>query len=358
MTMLKIFDVPDKVTAIEFCNEFLNSNKRAKFIFGRNEYAESIAKIIDVDGFIDDFTDDHQYLGKPIHKTEFVPKDALVVVVVLGRPLTAEKRLKAASLKHLDYFSFFKYSGLPIKPVTCWADFRLDFQQNRAQYDWIYKLLKDNISRKTFTSIINFRVSYDLKYMTGFEDIQSRQYFERFLNLEREGEVFVDVGGFDGQTSRQFIERCPDYSAIHFFECDKTNLNNAKYCLSQYRDIAYYEIALSDRKELLKFTSNGSCSRIDSRGQIILEADKMDNILSGPASFIKMDIEGYEVKALSGAKETIDANHPRLAVSVYHNGDDLWQIPRQVLSVRDDYMLYLRHYTEGVDETVMFFVPV
>lgn len=356
--MLKIFDVSDNNAAIAFCDEFLSSDKREKFIFGRNEYAKSIAKVVDISGFIDDFTDDLQYLDKPVYKTECVPKNALIVSAVLGRPFTAEKRLHTAGLEHLDYFAFYKYSGLSIKPVTCWPDFGVDFLENRTQYDWIYKMLKDDISRKTFTSIINFRISYDLKHMTGFEDTQNRQYFETFLNLSCPGEAFVDVGGFDGLTTKQFIEGYPDYSTVHFFECDATNLINAKKTLSQFRDIIYYEIALSDRKELIRFTSDGSCSRIDSRGKISLEADKMDNTLAGPASFIKMDIEGAEVKALAGAKETIATNHPKLAVSVYHNGSDLWQIPRQVLSVRDDYMLYLRHYTEGVDETVMFFVPV
>ncbi len=37
--------------------------------------------------------------------------------------------------------------------------------------------------------------------------------------------------------------------------------------------------------------------------------------------------------------------------------DDFWRIPEQVLSYRDDYNIFLRHYTEGVSETVMFFIP-
>ena len=61
--------------------------------------------------------------------------------------------------------------------------------------------------------------------------------------------------------------------------------------------------------------------------------------------------------ALDGASKTIMEYHPRLAASVYHQADDLGRIPELVLWYRDDYSLYLSYYTEGVTETVLFFVP-
>jgi hypothetical protein len=84
----------------------------------------------------------------------------------------------------------------------------------------------------------------------------------------------------------------------------------------------------------------------------------LDNVLlDGPPTFLKIDVEGAEEAVLDGAKQTIRKHHPRIAVSVYHKGDDLRRIPEQVLSFREDYDVYLRHYSEGVVETVAFFVP-
>lgn len=37
--------------------------------------------------------------------------------------------------------------------------------------------------------------------------------------------------------------------------------------------------------------------------------------------------------------------------------DVFWKIPEQIFTIRDDYEIYMRHYTEGTDETVMFFIP-
>ncbi len=57
----------------------------------------------------------------------------------------------------------------------------------------------------------------------------------------------------------------------------------------------------------------------------------------------KMDIEGAEGSAIEGSKSIIKNYHPKLAISVYHKKDDFWKIPEQILSIRDDYKIFLRH---------------
>ncbi len=44
--------------------------------------------------------------------------------------------------------------------------------------------------------------------------------------------------------------------------------------------------------------------------------------------FIKMDIEGAEVKALYGARSTLQRFHPRMSLSVYHQADHPVEVPR------------------------------
>lgn len=69
-----------------------------------------------------------------------------------------------------------------------------------------------------------------------------------------------------------------------------------------------------------------------------------------------MDIEGAEYNALMGAKNHITKYNPVLAVCIYHNQADFIVIPKLVLSLNKKYKVYLRHYTQGVFETVMYFV--
>jgi hypothetical protein len=70
-----------------------------------------------------------------------------------------------------------------------------------------------------------------------------------------------------------------------------------------------------------------------------------------------MDIEGGESLAIIGATRIIREHHPRLALAVYHKPGDFWRIPKQVLEIYPDFKVYLRHYTESVYETIMFFIP-
>lgn len=56
--------------------------------------------------------------------------------------------------------------------------------------------------------------------------------------------------------------------------------------------------------------------------------DKLVHELNLPrVDFIKMDIEGAEPKALTGARETIAKYHPRMAISVYHVPDHPVTVP-------------------------------
>jgi len=57
--------------------------------------------------------------------------------------------------------------------------------------------------------------------------------------------------------------------------------------------------------------------------------------------FIKMDIEGGEIPALTGATRTIQRFKPKLAISAYHKWDDLSLIPQLIHGIRGDYGYYL-----------------
>lgn len=352
-------ETPEKnPKAINFCKKFIQQKETPRYVLGRNEYAQSIARHINLAGFIDDFTTDDRYLDKPVVKTDDLPENALVInAVVLGRPLTAASKLDSAGIQHLDYFSFYKYSGLPLKPVTFWKDFSKDFNNNKEKYYWIFNLLEDDESRKTFASLINFRLSGDLKHMKGFTIRPDEQYFEDFLSLKNDDESFADVGGYDGDTSLIFISHCPGFKSIYFFEPEEKNMTAAKERLSGYNNIDYFKTGLSNTRETIKFMTSGSNSQACSTGTETIEVDRLDSLLNENITFIKMDIEGAEIKALEGSRKTITAYHPRLAVCVYHKGDDFWKIPELILSFRQDYKIFLRHYTEGVDETVMYFIP-
>ena len=69
-----------------------------------------------------------------------------------------------------------------------------------------------------------------------------------------------------------------------------------------------------------------------------------------------MDIEGSELAALKGARETILKYKPTLAICVYHKKADLYEIPEYILSLVPEYKLYFRAYYDFADDFILYAV--
>jgi len=70
--------------------------------------------------------------------------------------------------------------------------------------------------------------------------------------------------------------------------------------------------------------------------------------------FIKMDIEGAESHALTGASDSIRRFRPRLAISAYHSLDDLVELASKISEIERSYRLYLVHHSMHSEETVLY----
>lgn len=352
-----LYHSKEHAQAEAFCNAFVQAVDRPKYLFGYNVYAEAVVKLIEIDGFIDDITDQNEFLGKPVFRIDKVPANALVLILASGKPLTAQAKLRQRGFECLDYFAFYKFSGLPLKPIVFLSDFDEDFVKNQHKFEAAYDRLGDEVSKEQFLKLVKFKLSHDLEYLRGFSHLEDEQYFEDFLELGESGEIFVDVGSFDGQTTEEFIRRCPAYQGVYLFEPDDSNMAVLRSKLASYRDITFFSTGLSDKKQRCRFSTDGSISRISEDGSVVIQVDLLDALIQAPVTFIKMDIEGGECSAIRGSERIIRECHPKLAISVYHHNNDFWRIPELVLSIRSDYDVFLRHYTESIYETVMFFVP-
>jgi hypothetical protein len=135
-------------------------------------------------------------------------------------------------------------------------------------------------------------------------------------------------------------------------------MDAAKTRLEGHHNITYHALGVSNEAGELRFDSEGgSGSAISPTGSNTIRVTTLDEVLAGKVSMIKMDLEGWEIAALQGAKQLITAQSPVLAIAVYHRPSDFWTIPGHVFEWQSNYDIYLRHYTEGWTETVMYFIP-
>jgi len=194
-------------------DKFLNIEAE-KYILGRNENSKRLSKVVNVGGYIDDFTTETQWNDKPIYKSnQITNKEAIVVSCSLAiYPHSAISSLQKAGFKNiLSVLDIAMYSDLE---VMFMSDAKKDLEVNFPKYENIYNCMKETESQNVFRNIISFRNNFDLKYMKDYEVDEKGQYFEDFLDLQ-DGEVFVDAGGFDGQTSIEFIKHCSNYKAVY-----------------------------------------------------------------------------------------------------------------------------------------------
>lgn len=74
--------------------------------------------------------------------------------------------------------------------------------------------------------------------------------------------------------------------------------------------------------------------------------------------FMKADIEGYELKALEGARETISRDRPVISISIYHHPNEFFGI-KEFINQFPNYKCYIRMeaYTQMFCELSIFAYP-
>jgi FkbM family methyltransferase len=296
-----------------------------RYLFGRNEHSTALSKVIDIDGFVDDFSGQGTiWNGKPVVNGNAVPKSAIVVnCVMCNMPVTAAKRIQKLGIFGALAYSDLCYALPGLVPVPNFvSETRSDHCQNLKEWQTLSLSLADDQSRQILDDLLSFRLTGNYASMTPYSFRPRDQYFEDFLELGSK-EIFVDAGGFDGDTTELFVDRYPDYEKIYLFEPSLSNLAKARIRLNGCRAVEFVHLGLSDTEGKVSFNPDGgSASSISSSGPCQIDVITLDRQIHGRVTFIKMDLEGWEIKALQGAKLHIVEEHPTLAIAVYHHPSD------------------------------------
>lgn len=215
------------------------------------------------------------------------------------------------------------------------------------------KEMVEQLNKDGFKKIINFgKIA---------ESLMDNQYFDlEYLESTAEKEIFLDLGCYDARSSINFKKWCKGAAFVYAFEPNQRKIEECKYNLEKNK-IDYRLISKGVWKEeaTLHFTPKDNMSSyISESGEEVIEVTSLDKVLGDEkVTFIKMDIEGSELSALIGAENIIKMNKPKLAISIYHKMEDIFEIPEIILRYYSNYKLYLRHYFISDSETVLYALP-
>lgn len=257
--------------------------------------------------------------------------------------------------KNINYLALCKYSDLELASPDFIDDFKDDFVKNKNQYENTYNLLADDKSKEIFEKITNFKISYDLTFMQGFTNDHESQYFDKEIIPKIKNIRFVDGGGYVGDTLKEIIKNYPDFEKIYCVEPNTLHINIAKRDFGDIDNIEFINCGLGSEKIVseIKEEKQNNCAHDYQATNI----NSIDNLISQKVDYIKLDIEGAEQDTIIGAKNTIKKYKPIFAICIYHKAEDWYKVPKLVLEIQKDYNIYLRHYMEGIYETVMYFIP-
>ena len=207
----------------------------------------------------------------------------------------------------------------------------------------IRSLLSDEQSVRVFDNIIQYRLSGKIHYLSQCETTPDEAY-ENILKLS-DNETYLDLGAYNGDTVAEFLAHVSDYEQIIALEPDPKNYKKLIKNTENLSRIRCINAGVYRERCELTFAANaGRNSTVSSKGRIT-PMESVDSLLDGaPVSYIKMDVEGQEQNAILGAAETIRKYKPKMLISCYHRSEDLFLLPREVLKLRSDYRIYLRHY--------------
>lgn len=238
----------------------------------------------------------------------------------------------------------------------------MDIRAHLLEYEQLYtSYFGEEKSRKTYMALLWWRVTRNAYYLEQAVAQSTRQYFEPCILERLDGSVFADCGALDGMTALEFALNCPNYTKIYAYEPDPTAFPLCIETIEQteLERVILRKCAVSKNAGISSFNNDivlGS-SRMDVAGAVTVETTTLDKDIPEKVDFIKMDIEGHEKYALAGARRHISKDKPIMAICVYHLFDDLRTIPALVRQIEPGYTFQLRHYTIGIDETVLYAIP-
>lgn len=327
-----------------------------------NRLADETSREIFVDRLLYSMCRDYRYIRKMLMVTgngdaldSFLSSQS--TILVYGAGINGTRLVNIFPEKnwagYIDKNKQGEYNGLPVYSIEQGKDVKgaVVIISNLLMTDRIKQELVSSGYDEQAIFILN---DFDKEY-------EKEIYFDRecVTCLEDFDACFVDVGCYNGEDTKRYLDWCGrDDAPVMAFEADPNNFQVCMKLLEGCTNVKLFGFGLSDREEVKRFKQTTSpSSKFSDEGDVEVQTKTLDGVMRGQkVGFIKMDVEGYEEKCLLGAREIISNQHPILAISIYHKREDMWKLPALLLQMNPDYQFYLRHYTTGVTDTVLYAV--
>ncbi|CAG9274084.1 FkbM family methyltransferase [Paraburkholderia unamae] len=229
------------------------------------------------------------------------------------------------------------------------------------------KRLADSYSQETLWRVLSFHLTCDPEWYLNVARPYCTLYFRSGLLSFTDHEKFVDCGASIAESTTGLIGTTQGkFDRAWMIEPDNLNIKTLKQFLRRFegtdveRKVSLHPYAVGESRAMVPFNHVGGHGGSilpggDEKPSGMVELRPVDEIIDDAPTFIKMDIEGFELPALKGSVKSIQAGHPKMAISAYHRATDLLDLPAFVDSIEPGYRIGLRHHTEDRWDTCLYF---
>lgn len=257
-----------------------------------------------------------------------------------------------------DFFNKFGYWGRLDEEKGIFEEIELKAAALVGHTDdfvWLYERLCDYRSKKTLYAVLNNWYAYDFTSTSQAKEYMFDAYFDLDLLPCCKDETIAELGAYTGDTVQSFIANygADSYKKIYCYEITPDIYARLEKNLAAYGNIECRRAGVADfvGKMTVKKSEGGASANTLGDGADEVTVTTLDEDIKEPLTMIIADIEGWERRALEGARGHIIGERPKMLWSVYHNNEDIYAIARAVCEMRGDYKFYLRYKSSPIYPT-------
>ena len=234
--------------------------------------------------------------------------------------------------------------------------------QGRAKTGTVLARWDDDVSRAHHLQFLAWRRLRE-EWTFGAAPVlgDNRFFIPDVAAILRSNEILLDAGAHHGNVISAFVRQTNGaFRQIIAIEPDAETRTRLQDNLRAWRladDVTTLTCALSDNDgEALFHPGLDYASQLSPTGTTHVETRKLDTLDLAP-TFVKLHLEGAELAALRGGRQTLLANRPIVAATVYHNTDGIWETPLWLMDSLPDYRFLFRVHSWCGTGAVIYAIP-
>jgi FkbM family methyltransferase len=236
--------------------------------------------------------------------------------------------------------------------------------EDAAQTSAVLDRWADDASRAHHLQFLAWRrLRQEWVFSTAPVATHDRFFIPEVMQLLADDEVFLDAGAHHGHVIQRFLKATGGaFASIAAIEPDGASRSICLETIAKLPPeiagrIKVIDALLDTESRKQPFHDGlGYASQIAATGASFRLTTTIDSLELSP-TFLKLHLEGAELPALKGARQTIARHRPIIAATTYHNDDGIWRTPAWLMENLEGYRFLMRLHGWCGTGAVVYAIP-